>query len=124
MPQVRKNICRSASKGSFSCVRFEIRHSLELTNSKDEKRGSNQVKAPPYDGSKLEKDPKLPPAKGFEWRGKGAPSSKYGSWYNSNTEESLRSDFDHPPPIKPHWDYLGPSGDARLYLDGKWEFKR
>jgi len=68
-----------------------------------------------------------PPAEGFEWKGKGEPGSKQGNWVKGehSSQETLRPDFNHPEPIGPHWDYYGPGFDegARLYLDGKWEFK-
>jgi RHS repeat-associated protein len=80
---------------------------------------------PPYDGKELGTDPTASPGKEFEWKGKGKPGSKQGSWYNPNTGESLHPDLDHPPPIKPHWDYEGPNGEkARLNTDGTWDWKR
>ncbi len=79
---------------------------------------------PAYDGQTLGTDPSIPPDKEFEWKGKGKPGSKQGSWYNPSTGESLHPDLDHPPPIKPHWDYEGPNGEkARLNVDGTWEWK-
>lgn len=83
------------------------------------------VRKPPYSGDKLGDDPTVSPGEGFEWRGKGDPTSGKGSWYNPTTGESLHPDFNHPEPINPHWDYASPesSNDARLYLDGTWEFK-
>jgi RHS repeat-associated protein len=55
-------------------------------------------------------DPSKPPGEGWEWRGKGPPGSKEGSWYNPGTGESLHPDLTHPPPVGPHWDYKDPSG--------------
>jgi|GEM_PF-3099076 len=83
------------------------------------------TKAPPYQGDKLGINPQKPKAKGFEWKGKGPPGSSQGSWYNPATGESLHPDLDHPPPLKPHWDYVGPDfpQGARLYPDGTWEPK-
>ncbi|MFZ0564652.1 MAG: hypothetical protein WAM28_00420 [Chlamydiales bacterium] len=43
-------------------------------------------------------------------------------WYNPNTDESLHPDFNNPS-HKPHWDYKGPEGEARLNTDGTWEWK-
>ncbi|MCB1073763.1 MAG: hypothetical protein KDK96_11790, partial [Chlamydiia bacterium] len=84
------------------------------------------TKEPPYNGKELGNDPTKPPAEGFEWRGRGDPQSGKGNWYNPNTKESLNPDFDHSPPIGPHWDYESPDfpGGTRLYPDGTWEFKR
>ena len=68
------------------------------------------------------KDPTVPPSPDFEWKGKGAPGSKEGSWYNPKTQESLRPDFDHPPPIPPHWDWHRPGPvKYRWYFDGSLE---
>lgn len=78
----------------------------------------------PYNGKDLGNDPTKRPAKGFEWQGKGQPGSKKGNWHNSETKESLRPDFNHAPPIEPHWDYHGPNKEqARLYLNGTIEWK-
>ena len=66
-------------------------------------------------------DPAKPPFPGFRWRGKpgSKPGDKDGNWYNPNTKESCRPDLDHPKPIGPHWDYMGPNGDwYRLFPDG------
>ena len=57
-----------------------------------------------YDGSWPGDDPTKAPD-GFEWRGKGAPGSSRGNWYNPNTGEILHPDLNHPQPIKPHWDF-------------------
>jgi RHS repeat-associated protein len=74
--------------------------------------GPNKTPNPPS-------DPKQSPGKGWEWRGKGAPGSAEGSWYNPGTGESLHPDLNHPDPIGPHWDYRDPSGnDWRIYPDG------
>ena len=82
-------------------------------------------KEPPYSGEDLGTNPTKPPAEGFEWRGKGNSQSGKGSWYNPNTEESLHPDLNHPPPVKPHWDYEGPNfpKGARLNTDGTWDPK-
>ena len=63
-------------------------------------------------------------SKDEEWRGRGEPGSEHGAWYNSSTKDSLHPDLNHPPPVKPHWDYEGPNGvDSRLFIDGSWEPK-
>jgi hypothetical protein len=87
-------------------------------------RYHNSVEEPPYKGDQLGADLAECPQEGFEWRGRGEPITGRGSWYNQDTNESLHPDFSHPPPVKPHWDYQSASGrEARLYLDGSWEWK-
>jgi RHS repeat-associated protein len=64
-------------------------------------------------------NPSEPPGPGWEWRGKGAPGSSQGSWYNPSTDESLHPDLGHGPPLGPHYDYVAPNGTPyRLYPDG------
>ncbi len=86
---------------------------------------NESVDVPPYDGTELGNDPTKCPGEGFEWRGKGNPTSGKGSWYNPTTGESLHPDLRHPPPIKPHWDYEGPNfpNGWRLNIDGTAEPK-
>jgi RHS repeat-associated protein len=55
-------------------------------------------------------NPDQSPGEDWEWRGKGKPGGKEGSWYNPKTGESLHPDLDHPPPIGPHWDWKDSSG--------------
>lgn len=87
-------------------------------------RTAKEGKEPPYSGKELGSDPAACPGENFEWLGEGKPGSRKGSWYNSSTGESLHPDLDHPPPIKPHWDYKGSGGEkARLHTDGTWEWK-
>lgn len=66
-------------------------------------------------------DPSKPPGQGFEWRGKGDPSSGKGAWYNPNTKETYHPDLNHPEPYGPHWDYNYPGGGDgfRLYPNGQ-----
>lgn len=78
---------------------------------------------PPYNGKELGTDPTKCPIKGFKWRGAGKPGSKEGGWYNDETKESLRPDLSHPGDVDPHWDYKGPKGRARIYIDGDYEWK-
>jgi len=86
---------------------------------------TEKKKKPPYKGDELGDDPTKCPGEGFEWRGKGKPGSRHGSWFNSDTGESLHPDLDHPPPKKPHWDYESTDGEkARLNIDGTWEWKQ
>lgn len=67
--------------------------------------------------------PETCPGKGWEWRGRGAPGSDKGAWYNSSTRQSLHPDLRHPEPIGPHWDYTGPEGAFRIFPDGRVEPK-
>ena len=60
-------------------------------------------------------DPSKSPGEGYEWRGKGEPSSGKGAWYNPKTKETLHPDLDHPEPYGPHWDYNYP-GKAIEYI--------
>ncbi|MGI2909278.1 polymorphic toxin type 37 domain-containing protein [Tolypothrix sp. VBCCA 56010] len=69
-------------------------------------------------------DPTQPPAEGWEWRGKNPPGGNEGAWYNPGTKESLHPDFNHPPPIGPHWDYVDPKKRQwRIFPDGRIEPK-
>jgi RHS repeat-associated protein len=69
-------------------------------------------------------DPTKAPGPDWVWRGKGAPGSKDGSWYNPKTGESLHPDLQHPDPIGPHWDYRDPNkNDWRIFPDGRVEPK-
>jgi hypothetical protein len=65
------------------------------------------------------------PGDGFEWVGKpdSVPGDGNGNWYNKNTDESLRNDMRHAPPIGPHWDYwpTGNNGKWRWFPDGRME---
>jgi hypothetical protein len=64
-------------------------------------------------------DPAAPPGDGWEYRGR---PGKRGNWYNPRTKESLRPDLQHPPGIRPHWDYKAPSGRwYRWFPDGSFE---
>jgi hypothetical protein len=67
------------------------------------------------------------PGEGWEWRGKGKPGSKEGSWYNPQTDERLRPDLEHNDPVGPHWDYETGRGkdhrEGRLYPDETYEEK-
>lgn len=66
-------------------------------------------------------DPAKSPGDGWEWRGKGEPSTGKGSWYNPKTGETLHPDLNHQPPLGPHWDwsYKGSGTEGwRIYPDG------
>ena len=77
---------------------------------------------PPYDGKELGDDPTKCPGPGFEWKGTGIPESGKGSWYNKETREHLHPDLDHPPPEKPHWDYIRPDKKQyRLAIIGAYD---
>ncbi|MFM6928980.1 MAG: RHS repeat-associated core domain-containing protein [Bdellovibrio sp.] len=66
----------------------------------------------------LPKSPSSSPGEGWEWRGRGAPGTDKGAWYNPATKESLHPDLQHGEPIGPHWDYTNPSGSYRIMPDG------
>ena len=68
-------------------------------------------------------DPSKPPGEGFEWRGKGSPESGKGNWVDTEKGHNLHPDLEHPSPKQPHWDFKGSEGEARLNLDGSWEWK-
>ncbi|MBS0649770.1 MAG: hypothetical protein JSR93_01285, partial [Verrucomicrobia bacterium] len=89
---------------------------------------TEKKKKPPYQGDELGDDPTKCPGEGFEWKGKGAPGSREGSWVKGKgtTKEILHPDLNHPPPKQPHWDYSGPDWKegVRLNIDGTWEVKK
>jgi RHS repeat-associated protein len=68
-----------------------------------------------------------PPGPGFEWRG----DPEKGSWFNPDTGEYVRPDWNHDPSIPPHVDYRGPDGtEWRVFPNGpggppggRWEPK-
>lgn len=60
----------------------------------DKGTGSAGGGAPKFPGW----NPSQSPGKGYEWRGKGDPSSGKGSWYNPKTKEILHPDLNHPAP--------------------------
>jgi len=62
-------------------------------------------------------DDPLNPPDGFEWKGPGEPGSKQGGYHNQKTNQSLRPDLNHKPPIGPHWDYKGPEGSFGIFPD-------
>ena len=69
-------------------------------------------------------DPGKSPGDGFSWRGKGTPSSGFGSWYNPDTGETWHPDLGHNAPVGPHWDYTNSDGTKyRVYPDGRVEKK-
>src|SRR5439155_7189317 len=67
-------------------------------------------------------DPSEPPAKGWQWRGKGDPGSSQGSWVNPDTGESLHWDTTHHG--VEHWDYVDPEGNEFwIWQDGTMDPK-
>jgi RHS repeat-associated protein len=67
-------------------------------------------------------NPATPPGSKFEWKGKGPVGSNEGSWWDPETRESLYphlGENSH----GPHYDYQGPSGNYRIYPDGRIEPK-
>jgi hypothetical protein len=65
----------------------------------------NMVK-PPLD--KFPDDPTKPPTPDHEWHGgrESQPGDDRGAWVKRKDGSSLHPDFDHQPPIKPHYDYV------------------
>lgn len=103
-----------------------INNKLDTDLLKETEKQSNEKRKPKYDGKELGTDTTKCPGEGFEWKGRGRPETGNGSWVKDHrlpTQESLHPDFDHPLPKKPHWDYVGPDGKARLNTDGTWEWK-
>ncbi len=84
----------------------------------NQENSNKKEKEPPYDGRDLGDDPSKCPGEGFEWKG-----GEKGQWHNKDKKHSLRPDLNHPGDVKPHWDYKGPEGKARLNIDGTWEMK-
>ena len=69
-----------------------------------------------------ELDPAIAPGEGFEWKGKGGPGSKEGTYYCPQTGQSRHPDIDHPAPIGLHWDYNRKGSGCkgwREYLSGR-----
>jgi RHS repeat-associated protein len=67
-------------------------------------------------------NPASPPGSKFEWKGKGPVGSSEGSWWDPDADESLYphlGENSH----GPHYDYEGPSGNYRIYPDGRIEAK-
>jgi RHS repeat-associated protein len=67
-------------------------------------------------------NPAAPPGLKFEWRGNGPEGSEEGSWFDPETREKLYphlGENSH----GPHYDYEGPSGNYRIYPDGRIEAK-
>ena len=101
-------------------------HKDDVEESENEK--SKDEKRPPYCGQKLGDDATKCPGEGFEWKGKGSPTTGRGSWVKNHcdpSEETLHPDLQHPPPKPAHWDYVGPDfpDGVELYLDGSWRLK-
>ncbi len=57
----------------------------------------------PYGWDDLGWDPENPNIDGFEWKGRGSPTSGRGRWFNEETNESFHPDLEHAPPQGPHW---------------------
>lgn len=87
----------------------------EVENDGNSSSDAQSDSLPDYPGD----DPTKSPGEGWEWRGKGDPSSGEGNWYNPETGESLHPDLSHQPPVEPHWDYRAPDGQwYRIFPDG------
>jgi RHS repeat-associated protein len=86
----------------------------------------NPVETPlgPTSGIPNFEEGSVSPGKGWEWRGRGAPGTSKGAWYNPATTESLHPDLAHGDPIGPHYDYRAPNGTFyRIYPGGRVEPK-
>ena len=59
---------------------------------------------------------------GLEWHGSGPPESGRGSWVDPATEQGFYGHMDSPT-HGPHWDWMTPEGDFRIYPDGTIEPK-
>ena len=71
------------------------------------------------------RNPRVPPGEGWEWRGNGPPGSSRGNWVNPRTGERLHPDLNHPPGIRPHYDYTARDGSRwRWFPDGTWQMTR
>ena len=69
-------------------------------------------------------NPKKPPNKDFEWRGKSKPGGDKGNWYNPKTGEKWNPDLNHKDPIGPHWDYTDKNGTSfRVFPNRYFEQK-
>ena len=90
----------------------------ETNESTSSESASDDKSIPQFPGN----DSTESPGDGWEWRGKGNPSSGDGSWYNPKTGETLHPDLNHPEPIGPHWDYNYKGSNTngwRIYPDGR-----
>lgn len=111
-----KNSCLSNSKKQPNLIYRYIKKTQGYIVPNKGLGGGGGIGKPGFPGW----DPAQSPGKGYEWRGKGDPSSGKGSWYNPNTKEMLHPDLEHPEPYGPHWDYNYPGGGNgfRIYPDG------
>ena len=105
---------------------YDIRLSDKIEDEDKEKNKNKKERPvkPRFDAQEIGTDDTKAPSDDLKWHGKGEPGSKKGSWHNPENEETLRLDLDHPPPIKPHWDYTIGEYEARLYFDGTFEWKK
>ena len=117
-----------AAAGSLALIADgAVKVGIGISCFKNSNNNNNTNDEPPFSGKKLGNDPSKSPGEGFEWKGKGNPKSGRGSWVKGKgkSKETLHPDFNHPKPIKPHWDYEGPNfpEGVRLNTDGTWEPK-
>ena len=109
-------------EGSLGASSHKAEQAEPQPQSEPESSSDSSGKAP--DAPPIPDDPGKPPGPDWEWRGKGAPGSGEGSWYNPKTGESLHPDLNHPDPVGPHWDYKAPDKTQwRVYPDGRMEPK-
>ena len=96
-------------------IQAEIEPYVEKSTGNVVESGGGEVVDIKYPGN----DPIISPGENWNWRGKGAQGSSQGSYYNSETDESLHPDLDHPGDMPPHWDYRDSNGVwYRIFEDG------
>lgn len=82
---------------------------------------------PPPTVKELPWKPGVSPGPDWTWRGRTSnPEDGDGNWVRGEKPrmENLHPDFDHPPPIGPHWDYTDADGRRwRIFPDGRVEPK-
>lgn len=72
---------------------------------------TSEQAAEPEPAPPIPAKPEECPGEGWEWRGKGAPGSQEGNWWNPETNGKLHPDFGHHPPKGSHWGYTDGSGN-------------
>jgi RHS repeat-associated protein len=103
--------------------RFPALIALELSVSRmgDEHLPPDPSKCP---GKDAFNKPDKAPFSGWTWKGPDSPGGSRGAWVSPDGSQSLHPDLNHPPPVKPHWDYRDPLGTFwRCYEDGRIELR-
>jgi len=95
-----------------------------LTDQTEDNPTTDWEQIPGVEGKYPSTDPSQPPGPDWEWRPKENPPGGVGSWYNSEEDESLYPNLEHPPGIDPHYDYKDSDGKKwRVFEDGRKEPK-